>query len=200
MCSLSFRPTLVQFSPESVDLYTPSPTDTLLRVQASPVPTQTVFEFEGSIATAPIDCTSSRSNTGLNVVPPFTDFHTPPLAAPTNNVMRPPSSTASTAAIRPLMVAEPMFRAGNPETVAESNRYAAWAAACPGAHSAAPAIITITPKKLRADAFIDTSPFPRKRFSSSSLFLSQRISEPNQCTPTIPDFFSSVFSEAGSAK
>src|SRR5580692_10822217 len=65
MCSLSFRPTLVQFSPPSVDLYTPSPTDTLLRVQASPEPTQTIFEFDGSIATAPIDCTSSRSNTGL---------------------------------------------------------------------------------------------------------------------------------------
>jgi hypothetical protein len=34
--------------------------------------------------------------------------------------MRPFSSTASSAAMRPLMVAEPMFRDGNPETVAES--------------------------------------------------------------------------------
>src|SRR6266704_2132549 len=33
--------------------------------------------------TAPIDCTGCRSKTGLNVVPPFTDFHTPPLAEPT---------------------------------------------------------------------------------------------------------------------
>src|ERR1022692_3459257 len=113
ICSLSFSPTFVQFSPPSIDLYTPSPTDTLLRVHASPLPTQTIFEFEGSIATAPIDCTSSRSNTGLYVVPPFTDFHTPPLAAPTNTVMRPLSSTASS---------EPMLRAGNPDTVAESKR------------------------------------------------------------------------------
>src|SRR5579863_4816875 len=64
MCSLSLGPTLVQFSPPSVDLYTPSPTETLFRTQPSPVPTQTVFVFVGSMATAPIDCTSSRSNTG----------------------------------------------------------------------------------------------------------------------------------------
>src|ERR1700722_1345592 len=120
MCSLSFRPTLIQFSPPSVDLYTPSPTDTLLRTHDSPVPTQTVFVLEGSIATAPIDCTSSRSNPGLYVVPPFTDFHTPPLADPTNTVILPSCSTASRAAIRPLMVAEPMLRAGNPDTVAAS--------------------------------------------------------------------------------
>src|SRR5580700_4114635 len=166
MCSLSFNPTLVQFSPESVDLYTPSPTDTLLRVQASPVPTQTVFEFEGSIATAPIDCTSSRSNTGLNVVPPFTDFHTPPLAAPTNKVMRPSSSTASTAAIRPLMVAEPTFRAGSPETVAASKRYAACPAAGKVEHSKTNNPITpiLCNKELRADAFMCTSPFPVNDF------------------------------------
>src|SRR5215475_6296707 len=119
MCSVSFSPTFDQFSPPSVDLYTPSPTDTLLRNQPSPVPTQTIFEFDGSMATAPMDCTSSRSNTGLYVVPPFTDFHTPPLAEPTKTVMRPLSSTASIAAIRPLMAAEPMLRAGNPEMVAE---------------------------------------------------------------------------------
>src|SRR5258708_14831372 len=123
MCSLSFNPTLVQFSPPSVDLYKPSPPDTLFRVQASPVPTQTVFVFDGSIATAPIDCTSSRSNTGLNGVPPFTDFHTPPLAAPANRVMRPSSSTASTAAMRPLIVADPMFRPRSPETAAASKWY-----------------------------------------------------------------------------
>ena len=99
----------------------PSPTDTLLRTHASPLPTHTVFEFDGSIATAPIDCTLSRSNTDLKVVPPFTDFHTPPLAAPTNTVMRPSSSTASTAATRPLIMAEPILRAGSPDTVAASN-------------------------------------------------------------------------------
>src|SRR5436190_9852264 len=121
MCSVSFRPTLVQFSPPSVDLYTPSPTETLFRTHDSPVPTQTMLEFVGSIATAPMDCTASRSKTDLKVVPPFTDFQTPPLAEPTNTVSLPFSSTASTAATRPLMVADPMLRAGSPEMVAASN-------------------------------------------------------------------------------
>src|SRR5579863_3289023 len=85
------------------------------------------------MATAPIDCTGWRSNTGLNVVPPLIDFHTPPLAAPTNTVTRPFFSIASTAAIRPLMVAEPMLRMGKPEMVAESNLIACWAE--PLAHS-----------------------------------------------------------------
>src|SRR5438067_6005511 len=99
----------------------PSPTETLLRSQDSPVPTQAISGFEGSIATAPIDCTSWRSKTGLKVVPPFTDFQTPPLAEPTNIVSRPLRTTASNAAMRPLIVAEPMLRAGRPETVAASN-------------------------------------------------------------------------------
>src|SRR5580698_2733714 len=80
------------------------------------------------MATAPIDCTGWRSKTGLKVVPPLTDFHTPPLAAPTNTVTRPFFSIASTAAMRPLMVAEPMLRIGRPEMVAESNLMACWAA------------------------------------------------------------------------
>ena len=61
----------------------PSPIEVLLRVQASPVPTQIVFGDCGSIVIAPMDPTSSLSNTGLKVVPPFMDFQTPPLAAPT---------------------------------------------------------------------------------------------------------------------
>jgi len=61
----------------------PSPIDTLLRIHASPVPTHTTLGFFGSMVTAPIDCIGCRSKTGLNVVPPFTDFHTPPLAEPT---------------------------------------------------------------------------------------------------------------------
>src|SRR5215831_13683640 len=99
----------------------PSPTETLFRVQASPVPTHTIFELDGSIVTAPMDCTDCRSNTGLNVVPPLMDFHTPPLADPAKTVSLPFSLTAVTAAIRPLIVAEPMLRAGKPDTVAESN-------------------------------------------------------------------------------
>src|SRR5260370_26133948 len=56
----------------------PLPIDTLLRVQASPVPAQIVFGACGSTARAPMDCTDSLSKMGLNVVPPFEDFHTPP--------------------------------------------------------------------------------------------------------------------------
>src|SRR6266851_4629180 len=99
----------------------PSPMDTLLRIHDSPLPTQITLGFFGSIVTAPIDWTGCLSKTGLNVVPPFTDFHTPPLAAPTNTVSRPFSFTASTAATRPLIVADPILRAGSPEIVAASN-------------------------------------------------------------------------------
>src|SRR5271157_1467052 len=99
----------------------PSPMETLLRTQLSPVPVHTVFEFVGSMATAPIDCTAGLSNTGLKVAPPLTDFHTPPLAEAANRVRRPASSTAATAAMRPLICAEPMLRAGRPEIAPASN-------------------------------------------------------------------------------
>src|SRR2546425_5832285 len=117
--------------------------DVLLRVHASPVPTQTTRGFLGSMVTAPIDCTACRSNTGLNVVPPLTDFHTPPLAAPTYTVRRAPSCTAARAATRPLIAADPMLRAPRPEIVAESTFAAAacgvvWAPAR-AAHSTASA-------------------------------------------------------------
>src|SRR6266550_8047898 len=94
--------------------------EALFRVHASPVPTQITLGFFGSIVIAPIDCTACLSNTGLKVVPPFTDFHTPPLAAPTYTVSRGPSCTAASAAIRPLIAADPMLRAPRPEMVAES--------------------------------------------------------------------------------
>src|SRR5262245_58485421 len=99
----------------------PSPTDTELRVHASPVPTQIVFGFDGSRVTEPIDCTACLSNIGLNVVPPSSDFHTPPDAAPMNTTVLPPSLYAATAAMRPLIVAEPMLRALMPATVLLSN-------------------------------------------------------------------------------
>src|SRR5207249_12255896 len=68
--------------------------------------------------------------TGSYVLPPFEDFQTPPLAAPMYTVSRPSSFTAAIAATRPLMAAEPMFRAPRPEIVSESN-LASWAGACP---------------------------------------------------------------------
>src|SRR4051812_11972572 len=98
----------------------PSPYETELRVHDSPLPTQTVFGFFGSMAMAPMDCTGCLSKTGLNVVPPLTDFQTPPLAAPTYSVMRFASCTASIAAMRPDIAAEPMLRAPRPEMVSES--------------------------------------------------------------------------------
>src|SRR5580700_10151365 len=94
--------------------------ETLLRVQDSPLPAQIVLGAFGSIAMAPIDCAVCLSNMGLKVVPPFTDFHTPPLAAPTYTVSRPFSLTAVSAAMRPLIVAEPMFRAPRPDIESES--------------------------------------------------------------------------------
>src|SRR5690242_2439441 len=94
--------------------------ETLLRIQDSPVPTQITFGFLGSTVMAPMDCTGSLSKTGLKVVPPLVDFHTPPDAAPTYTVSRPSSCTAVTAATRPLIAAEPMLRAPRPEMVSES--------------------------------------------------------------------------------
>src|SRR3981081_488893 len=89
----------------------PSPTETELRVQASPVPTQMLRGSLGSMAMAPLDCTGCLSKTGLNVVPPSYDFHTPPLAAPTYTVVLPSSTRAATAETRPLRAAEPLLRA-----------------------------------------------------------------------------------------
>src|SRR6266849_1075873 len=98
----------------------PSPMEELLRVHDSPVPTQTFFAFFGSSAMAPIDCTGCSSNTGRYRVPPSSDFHTPPLAAPTKTVILPDGSlVAATAEMRPLMVADPILRAPRPEIVAE---------------------------------------------------------------------------------
>src|SRR3954451_17496867 len=98
----------------------PSPMDTLLRTQLSPAPAQTFLEFVGSMARAPIERAGAESKTGLKVRAPFTDFQTPPLAEPTKRVRRPLSFAAVTAEMRPLIVAEPMLRAGRPETVPES--------------------------------------------------------------------------------
>src|SRR5881296_3786749 len=94
--------------------------DTLLRVHDSPVPTQTFFEFFGSSAMAPIDCTDCSSKIGRNRVPLSSDFQTPPLAAPTKRVILPEGSRVpAMAEMRPLIAAEPILRAPRPEMVAE---------------------------------------------------------------------------------
>ncbi len=61
----------------------PVPTETLLRTHDSPVPTQTVCGWEGSMAKEPIESEGCLSKMGLKVVPLSTDFQTPPLAEPT---------------------------------------------------------------------------------------------------------------------
>src|SRR6266513_3389904 len=100
----------------------PSPIETLLRVQDSPVPTQTFFALPGSIVIAPIDWAVCSSKTGRYRVPPSSDFQTPPLAAPTNSVIFPEGSfVPAIAEMRPLIAAEPMLRAPRPEMVAERN-------------------------------------------------------------------------------
>src|SRR6185436_8084706 len=114
----------------------PSPIDTLLRIHDSPVPTQITLGFFGSIVTAPIDCTGCLSKTGLKLVPPFTDFQTPPLAEPTYTVSRWPSRTASTAAMRPLIAAEPMLRAPRPDMVSESTFTGVGCGTCAGTEDA----------------------------------------------------------------
>ncbi len=60
----------------------PSPIETLLRIQLSPVPTQTTFGSEGATAMAPMEPASSWSKTGVQWVPPSVDLNTPPPAAP----------------------------------------------------------------------------------------------------------------------
>src|SRR3989440_1168609 len=100
----------------------PSPIETLLRVQDSPVPTQTFLSLFGSIVIAPMDWTDCSSKTGRYRVPPSSDFQTPPLAAPTKSVIFPEGSfVPAIAEIRPLIAAEPMLRAPRPEKVAELN-------------------------------------------------------------------------------
>src|SRR5216684_6385361 len=111
----------------------PSPTETELRVQDSPVPTQTVCGLVGSMTMAPMDCTGALSKTGLNVVPPSADFHTPPLAAPTYSVVLPSWLRAARAAMRPLIAAEPMLREPTPDMTPESSASAFRAAGAGGA-------------------------------------------------------------------
>ena len=95
--------------------------DTELRVQLSPVPTHITCLLVGSSAMAPIDFTGSLSKTGLKVVPPSSDFHTPPDAEPISKVTLPSGSwRPAMAAIRPDMVAEPMLRTPRPEMEALS--------------------------------------------------------------------------------
>ena len=75
-------PVWVQFSPASVERYTPLPSETLLRMWASPVPTHTTFGSAVDTAIAPTESTGWSSKTGVQWIPPSVVLNTPPEAAP----------------------------------------------------------------------------------------------------------------------
>src|SRR6185436_10571615 len=117
------RPRCCQVLPPSIDLYTPLPTDIELRTLPSPVPTHTISGLAWKIATAPIAATGWSSKMGVKLSPPFVDFQSPPVAAPTYT-MSGFDSTASIAATRPLMAAGPIARAFIPAS--SSGSTCAW--------------------------------------------------------------------------
>ncbi len=106
---------------------------TLLRTHDSPVPTHTTFGSLGDTRIAPIDW-QYLSNTGLNVVAPSFDTHTPPPAEPTHSVTRSPG-TPSMQEMRPPMTPGPSERARRPSKVSESSAGASSARATAGASS-----------------------------------------------------------------
>src|ERR1700682_6381183 len=83
ICSDFLSPRFCQLFPPSSDRQIPSPYPTLRCELLSPVPTHTTEESFGSSATQPIEYDPSPSNTGVQVVPSFTVFQTPPEATPT---------------------------------------------------------------------------------------------------------------------
>src|SRR5512147_821407 len=104
------RPVRFHVFPPSVVLKTPQPALELLKIFASPVPTHTTSGLLGSIARSPIEAVGIPSKTGSKVVPSFTDFHTPPVADPTQIVkFLPCGRTASTSVQRPLILVGPMY-------------------------------------------------------------------------------------------
>ena len=60
----------------------PLPSETLLRMKVSPVPTQITFGSDGAIAIEPIDWAGCSSKTGRQWTPASVDFQTPPEAPP----------------------------------------------------------------------------------------------------------------------
>src|SRR6185503_2466392 len=96
------------------DLYTPSPYATTRFALFSPLPTQTMFGFFGSMVIAPIENDPSPSNTGVKDVPAFVVFHTPPAAAATYQIALSVGWTAMSAT-RPDVKAGPIERSLSPD-------------------------------------------------------------------------------------
>src|SRR3954463_4691339 len=163
----------------------PSPMETELRVQDSPVPTQTVWGFFGSISIAPIDCTGCLSKTGLKVVPSSWLFQTPPLAAPTYRSDLPSDLRPAIAEMRPLIVAEPMLRALSPEITPPSIR-GAFAAPLGGGG------VCARSGAGRSGGTIPRRPWPagKRNRPSSNATLASTLSTLNRCVfgpPLRPD-------------
>src|SRR5215831_9328818 len=75
------RPTCCHVLPASVDLYTPSPNETLPRGHADPVPTNTTLGLDSETSMAPIVPTPiCPSVSGIHCAPPSVDLNTPPAA------------------------------------------------------------------------------------------------------------------------
>jgi len=109
MCLVASRPMCRQLRPPSVDVYTPLPQGDDCRFWGSPVPTQTRFGLVWSISIAPIELVGWSSKSGVNEVPWFSVFQTPPDAVPTKKTWGLASTTASSE-IRPPMSAGPISR------------------------------------------------------------------------------------------
>ena len=72
-----------QVRPASADRYTPRPMMTLLRIAALPVPTQTTFGLDSETSIEPIEPVAiCPSPMGVQSVPQFSVFQTPPPVAP----------------------------------------------------------------------------------------------------------------------
>src|SRR5262245_55598596 len=113
MCSELSRPTRVNVSPPSVDLYTPSPYVALRGFEFSPVPSQTMSEFFGSITTQHMLNEPPLSNTECHVLPRLSLFQSPPTADATKYLVGLFGST-STSATRPVLSVGPSPRSSRP--------------------------------------------------------------------------------------
>jgi len=75
-------PIFVHDLPASVERQTPQPSEMLLRMNGSPVPTHAMLACDGATASAPIDETGWSSKMGFQWSPPSVVFQSPPDAAP----------------------------------------------------------------------------------------------------------------------
>jgi hypothetical protein len=109
MVLVESNPIFFQVFPPSGERKIPLPLVCEFRGFPSPVPTQITSGLAGSILSAPIPNTGWSSKMGVQVIPPLSLIHTPPLAVPvykTDGL----SALTSIAVTRPLVVAGPIDR------------------------------------------------------------------------------------------